>query len=542
MYSRFSSKLIGLSFLCIFLLNTTSVSAQAKDGSGWTSTSLIITVAILFLSVIGILTNNFISSEEQRLGKKAVIPSFFALLKSFFQKPMPSYVGSTPAVTLDKGFDIKLKGKAKQQLQEADITRYALQPTNFVGISPIPKVMVSVGDEVRAGDPIFFDKERPEIKYVAPVSGEFIELNRAAKRAIAEIVILADKEQRYRELPALDLAESSREEIVKYFLDSGLWPLLTQRPYDIVPDPQVVPSNIFVSTFDTAPLAPDNEFILKGQEAAFQKGLDVLALMTSGKVHLGLNANGASSSAFAQFDGVEKTYFRGAHPAGNVGIQMHHIAPVSNQKIAWTVGVQDVIAIGNTILHQRYSADRIIVLAGAAVSNPSYFKTKQGASLQELLKGQPIDHQRIIDGDVLSGKEKSASSYANFHADQITLLAEGDYYEMLGWLVPSKSKPSTSKTYPNFLFKDLQFDGDTNTHGERRAFVVSGQYEKMLPMDIYPQHLMKAIVTRDLEKIEGLGIYELSEEDVALCEFACTSKQPLQQILREGLELMREQG
>ncbi len=542
MFHTFSSiRFKTLLLVVLVILGSDTLFAQTAGGYGWVGTSLIIAAAVLLLSVIGILTNNFISNEEERFGQRTNTPLLPGFIQGLFQRPMPEYAKGKPSFSFSKGHDIKLKGSATKQLSAPDITRYALQPPNYRGIAPIPKLLVGVGDEVKAGDQVFFDKGNPDIKYVAPVSGEVIEVNRGAKRAITEIVILADKEQQYRELPSIDLSNCTREELVSYLLDTGLWPSIVQRPYDIVADPSAVPSNIFISTFDTAPLAPDNEFVIQGHEAAFQLGLNALSKLTDGKVYLGLNANAKSGSSFEAFDNAECVYFRGAHPSGNVGVQMHHIAPISNNKIAWTAGVQEVINIGYTIHSNAYNADRIIAIAGQMLNAPHYVKTKLGANISELLDTEEITDQRIIAGDPLSGIQKDKNGYVDAHADQLTIIEEGDKYELFGWLLPSL-KPSISRTYPNFLFKDMEFKGETNTHGEERAFVVSGQYEQMLPMDIYPQHLMKAILTKDLEKMEGLGIYELSEEDVALCEFACTSKQPLQKILREGLEMMRAQG
>ena len=273
--------------------------------------------------------------------------------------------------------------------------------------------------------------------------------------------------------------------------------------------------------------------------------MDVLNKLTNGKVHLGLNARGseAPSSIFTAAQGVETHWFHGKHPAGNVGIQIHHISPISSGEKVWTLGVQEVITLGKVFLEGRYYADRVVAVTGAELKEPSYIKTFTGAKIGELVKDNlNNDNIRLISGDVLSGTKKTEEQFLGFFDDQVTVVEEGDYYEMFGWLAPVTPRPSISRTFPNFLFPDLKFKADTNTHGEKRAFVVTGQYEQMLPMDILPQHLMKAIIIGDIERMEGLGIHELSEEDVALCEFACTSKQSLQKILRDGLDLIREQG
>lgn len=449
-------------------------------------------------------------------------------------------------VKLKKGFDILLKGEAAPEVREAtDARTFAIQPGNFAGVSPIPKLFVEAGQEVKAGDPLFFDKGQPDVKYASPVSGEVVAINRGAKRAIAEIVILADKEIKYREIPAFDYEKSSREELVRFLMEYGAWPHIRQRPFNVLADVGDTPVNIFISTFDTAPLAPDLNLAVEGRGEAFQAGLNVLNRLTSGKVYLGLDARSGKtpSNVFTQAANVEKRWFNGKHPAGNVGVQIHHVAPIGANDKVWTLGVQDVITLGALFSERRYNASRIVALTGAELNQPHYVRTYLGAKFDELIKGNlKQDHVRFISGDILSGEGKSADSYLNFHDDQVTVAKEGDYYEPFGWITPSRMRPTVSKTFFNFLAPSRRFEADTNTHGEKRAFVVTGQYDELLPMDIYPQHLMKAIITNDYEQIEGLGIYELVEEDVALCEFACTSKQPLQQILRQGLDLMHEQA
>ncbi|MDX1408116.1 MAG: Na(+)-translocating NADH-quinone reductase subunit A, partial [Saprospiraceae bacterium] len=437
------------------------------------------------------------------------------------------------------------EGSAKPEINTPQVTRFALQPPNWVGMAPIPKMVVEAGETVRAGEPVFYDKARSEVQYVAPVSGEVIEINRGAKRSIAEVVILADRETQYKEFnpPALDNA--TREQIVQFLLKSGGWTMLRQRPFDVIPPADSQPANIFISTFDTAPLAPDLNLVVEGRGEAFQMGLNVLNALTTGKVYLGLDARDGArpSEIFAGAEGVERHWFRGPHPCGNVGVQIHHIAPIAANKPVWTLGVQEVITLGALWSEKRFDATRIVALTGAPLDQPVYVKTQIGANLGDLLKEQGhLPGTRVISGNVLCGEKKPAQGYLNYYDQHVTVVKEGDQYELFGWLVPIEPRPSVSRTFPNFLMPDLTFEANTNTHGERRAFVMTGQYERMLPMDIYPQHLMKAIMIRDFERMEGLGIYELSEEDVALCEFACTSKVPVQAILRDGLEIMREQG
>jgi Na+-transporting NADH:ubiquinone oxidoreductase subunit A len=501
-------------------------------------------VLIAFFVLIQI-SDNLIRFEAKKTGIEGKGFSIFPHWGELLRPKTPAYAKGN-LVALNRGFDIKLEGSAPTtDMEDGKVLTFALQPKNFRGVAPIPKLVVEAGDSVKAGDHLFFDKTHTAIKYVAPVSGEVIAINRGDRRSILEVVILADKSQEYRELPAFDLEKSSWEDLVNFLLDSGGWSLLRQRPYDIVADPAHIPDNIFVSTFDTAPLAPDLNKVVHGRGEAFQKGLDILNKLTKGKVYLGLSANGETtpSSVFTGAKGVEQTWFMGKHPAGNVSIQMHHTAPITPKTIAWTLGVQEVITLGALLTERRFNAERIVALTGAELKAPKYVRTYLGANIGELLKGNLVDdHVRLISGDVLSGHKKQASQFLDFYDDQLTVLKEGDYYKTFGWLTPDLASPSASKALPGWLFPDTTYKADTNTRGEKRAFVVTGQYEEMLPMDIYPQHLMKAILTNDYEKMEGLGIHELIEEDVALCEFACTSKQPLQQILRTGLDMMHEQG
>lgn len=537
------------SLILALLFVSQFVFAQANDGGSPNITLIVImiVVVVIALAVIVQVADSMIRIEANKSGvdtEKANM-SLLPRLKEFFSPKKPAYVGATNFHSFKKGFDIKLEGAASGKVSTANVSTFAVQPPNFRGIAPIPKLTVAVGDNVKAGDQLFFDKSNPDINFPAPVSGEIIAINRGERRSITEVVILADKEQQYRELPEFDLENGNREELVQHLFATGAWPLLRQRPFDVMASPNEVPDNIFISTFDTAPLAPDLNVVVEGRGEAFQKGLDVLKKLTNGKVYLGLdgNSNSAPSSIFTEAKGVEKNYFQGKHPSGNVGVQIHHTAPITTKSMVWTLGVQEVITLGSIFTEGKYIAERVVALTGAQLNEPKYVRTHLGANIGDLLKGNIAgENVRIISGDVLSGQKKGTKNFIDTYDDQITVIEEGDYYEMFGWLLAAKSVPSASKSLPSALFKDTAYPGDTNTHGEKRAFVVTGQYESVLPMDIYPQYLMKAVLTNDYEKMEGLGIHELVEEDIAICEFVCTSKQPLQQILRTGLDMMNEQG
>ena len=528
-------------------LSATMLLAQSDKGlSGYMWTVVIVFVAMAALYGISTLLKNLMTVEAQKVGLDVSTKDFGVLpaASDIYKTSGPGGDKKGNFHHLKQGFDIKLQGEAKPELRKVHINRFGLKPTDFHGMSPIPKVEFEAGQTIKAGEVLFYDKKRPEIKYVSPVSGEFIELRRGAKRAISDLIILADKEIDYKKFNPPSIENADRSEIMAFLAESGGLSLINQRPFDLVPGLEDEPDNIFISTFDSAPLAPDMNLVVKGKEDAFQAGLDLLTKLTKGKVYLGVNGKDAKvSNAFAGAKNVEIHRFAGKHPAGNVGIQMHHVSPLLPGMKVWTLGVQEVITLGTLFVKGIFDARRVVALTGHECKENYYAETYIGASIQELLKDNiQGENVRIIDGDVLSGRTSEGDDFLSFRSDQLTVIPEGNQYELFGWLLPFKPRPSASNTFPNFLFPNYKFKVDTNTHGERRAFVVSGQYEEVLPMDIYPQHLMKAILAKDIEKMEGLGIYELTEEDVAICEFVCTSKAPLQEILRDGLDYIREQG
>ncbi len=533
----------------VLLLASSDLSAQpvGETGDNTLLMALLAVVLLIAFFVIIQVSDNLLRIEAGKIGGEGTRQvSLFPGFRDLFRPRLPAWVDG-PAYILSKGFDIKLEGAARPGVDEAaKALTFAIQPVDFRGLSPIPKLLVSEGDVVKAGDPLFFDKNHEAVRYAAPVSGEVIAIRRGERRAIQEVVILADKEQQYRTLPTLDPATAGRDELVAFLLDAGVWPMLRQRPFDVMADPQRIPDDIFVSTFDTAPLAPDLNFVVQGNESAFQQGLDVLGRLTAGQVHLGLDAGAANppADAFRRATGVRRHWFKGAHPAGNVGVQIHHVAPLGPGRCVWTMGVQAVITLGKLFTEQRFHAERLVALTGSELSTPTYVRTFVGANIGDLLKDRLPENGnlRIVSGDVLSGRKQSETGFLGYHDDQLTVLREGNEYQLFGWLLPDLSSPSASRALPGWVFPDSTYRADTNTKGETRAFVVTGQYEEVLPMDIYPQHLMKAILTNNYDRMEGLGIYELIEEDVALCEFVCTSKQPLQKILRQGLDMVNEQG
>jgi len=445
-------------------------------------------------------------------------------------------------IKLSRGFDIKLLGKpSPEHLNVTQPRLFALKPADVVGIGPIPKVLVELGSRTLAGEPLFYDKGDPRIKFSSPVSGEVSEIRRGAKRAITEIIISADREQEFHTFDRLDPSSCSRDEVVGLLLESGAWGLLKQRPFNTLADPDSTPRDIFISCFDTAPLAPDYNVLIEGKEDAFQHGLTVLGKLTSGDVHLGLGPH--SADVFQNADGVKTTSFSGPHPAGNVGVQIHHVAPINKGDVVWTIKPQDVAIIGKLFRDGILDTERTVALTGSETNQTGYFKTRIGASVDTLLSDQ-LKHEnvRCISGNPLTGTQIQKDGFLGLYDDQITVIEAGNKPEFLGWLVPSYKRPSLSRTFLSFLRPDKEYHVNTNNHGEERAFVMTNQYERVVPMDLFPQHLIKSILYSDFEQMEGLGIYEVVEEDLALCEFVCTSKQPVQQILRAGLDLVRLEG
>ena len=440
-------------------------------------------------------------------------------------------------IKLCKGLDIRLQGEAAKTIVDAPrAAEYAVSPLDFEGVTP--KMLVKVGDKVEAGSPLFFDKKRPEIIFTSPVSGEVTAVNRGEKRKILSVVVAADQETAYKQFPSLDLSSASREQIVELLLESGLWTMFVQRPYGVVASPSDMPKAIFVSAFDSAPLAVDYDFALASSHDALQKGFDVLRRLTDGKVHLSYNAKGQKP----EVKGVELHAFQGKHPAGNVGVQIHHIDPINKGEKVWTLNIQDVAILGRLFLTGKVDMTRVIAVAGSCVAEPKYYRVVAGASIESILGGKlSNEHARVISGNVLTGRAVEKGGFLGVNANQITVIPEGDDYELLGWAMPRFKKFSVSRAYFSWLFPWRKYNLDTNLNGGERAFVMNDLYEKYLPMDIYPVHLVKACIAGDLDKMENLGIYEVVEEDLTLCEFVCPSKIEFQQIIRNGINLMMKE-
>jgi Na+-transporting NADH:ubiquinone oxidoreductase subunit A len=447
-------------------------------------------------------------------------------------------------IRLKKGFDINMAGKAAPKIATIDQPEtFAIKPTDFQGIY-MPKMMVKEGDTVKAGTPLFHDKRHENIVFTAPVSGEVVQVKRGEKRKLLEVVILADKEVDYvsfNRYSVSDITGITREAAQQQMIDSGVWVNIIQRPFGIVADPQAKPKSIFISGFDSSPLAPDYGILFKGQEQYFQAGIDILKKFTSGHIHLNVHTSQELPSAFAQAKGAELNKFSGPHPSGCVGVQIHHIDPINKGDVVWTINPFGVIQIGKLFLNGVYDASRIIAVGGSEVKEPQYYKTYTGASVKKFLTGNlKQDHVRVVSGNVLTGTSIGTEGYVGFHDQQITVIPEGDYYEFLGWIKPTAAKLSYHRAFGlfSFLSPKKEFVLDSNTRGEPRAFVQTGVFEQVTPMDILPTYLLKSIMAEDFDEMEALGIYEVIEEDLALCEFVDVSKHNIQSILREGIDLM----
>jgi Na+-transporting NADH:ubiquinone oxidoreductase subunit A len=449
-------------------------------------------------------------------------------------------------ITIRRGYDIKLKGAAVKSITPLPVSSViSIKPSDYPKVTP--KLLVSPAERIEAGQCLFIDKHRPDLRFTSPVSGEIAEIGIGDKRRILEIRILPDKNNtRYIAFPKGDPSTLSRAALIERLIESGCWNYIRQRPYCLIANQEDTPKAIFISCFDTSPLAPDLSYIIDQEKENFATGIRALQLLSDGNLHIGLKAETTDPLINSLFAGIEQKhrhYFKGPHPAGNVGIQIHHIDPIQKGEVVWYVHPQDVMIIGRLFNEGHYRADRIIALTGSCIKQPRYVQVITGQYLHSIIGEEAnLDDTRIIQGNVLHGYTSSAEDFLSFYTNQITLIPEGKTPEFLGWLLPGLKKLSLSRTYFSWLNPKKTYSLNTNSHGEERAFVMTGQYDKVLPMNIYPVFLLKAILAKDVEKMEALGIYEVSEEDFALCEFVCTSKIKVQQIISEGLDLIREEG
>lgn len=443
-------------------------------------------------------------------------------------------------IKLRKGLDINLKGKAAAQVVSVKEPKfYALVPDDFTGVTP--KVVVKEQEYVMAGGPLFIDKNHPEVKFVSPVSGVVTSVERGARRKVMSITVEAAPEQDFEEFGKKAVSKLDGEAVKEALLNAGMFAFIRQRPYDVIADPTVAPKAIFVSAFDSNPLAPEFEIALKGEEVNFQTGLDALAKIA--KTYLSISVK-QKSAALTQAGNVTVTVFDGPHPAGNVGVQINHLAPVNKGETVWTIDPQAVIFIGRLFNTGRVDMTRTVAITGSEVLKPAYCKLKVGALLTDVLAGNVTTGKqlRYISGNPLTGKQISANGFLGAFHSQVTVIPEGnDVHEMLGWIMPRFNDFSTSRSYFSWLLGKKEYTLDARIKGGERHMIMSNEYDNVLPMDILPEYLIKAIIAGDIDRMEALGIYEVAPEDFAICEFVCSSKMELQRIVREGLDMLRRE-
>ena len=442
-------------------------------------------------------------------------------------------------IYLKKGLDLPINGEAAQTTKKVIVPDVvAVKPTDFRGL--VPKLLVREGDKVLAGTPVLADKMSQNILFTSPVSGTVAEVVRGEKRKLLEVRIKADADQEYVDFGAKKVADMSAEQIKEALLAAGLWPALVQRPYGIIANPEVKPKAIFVSAFSTAPLAADTEYVLRDEFDNIQTAVNALGKLTDGGVHFSLNSVNYSGTPFHKIENVIQHTFTGKPPAGNVGVQIHHIAPIRKGETVWTVSLVMLAAIGKLFNTGKYDLRRKIAVTGPMVENPAYVDGYPGISMKDLKDFyNPSYDLRFVSGDVLTGKSVGKEGFLGFFDNQVTILEEGDKYELLGWAKPFRPNLfSASRTYFSWLTPKKKYDMDTNLHGGPRAFVVNDVYGKVLPMELYPVYLLKACLANDIDKMEKFGIYEVLEEDFALCEYVCPSKIDIQQIITDGIALM----
>mgnify|MGYP001110219610 CR=1 FL=1 len=442
-------------------------------------------------------------------------------------------------IKIKKGLAIRLKGEADKSLSNAPRSRtFAIRPSDFHLFTP--KLVKKEGEKILAGETLFYSKNNQAITFSSPVSGTLTKIERGPKRVITCLTIEADQKDTFKDYGVKSPESLSSQEIKDHLLASGCWPFVKQRPYDVIANPEKAPKAIFISGYASAPLAADLDFTLQGKESELQAAVSALGKLTEGKVHVSVGKNG--NSPLAGLNGVILHKVSGPHPSGNVGTQINKIDPINKGEVVWTVSPQDLVIIGELLLTGKFNAERIVALVGSSVEKPRYFKTIAGSEIATIVydKGVSKDgNDRIISGNVLSGKQIQTDGNLDYYSNVVSIIPEGDDYELFGWTKPVFNKVSTSRALTfSWLNPNKKYDLNTNTNGEYRAFVTTGTYEKVFPLDIFPMQILKACMYQDLDEMEALGMYEVAPEDFALTEFVCVSKQPHQKIIRQGLDLM----
>ena len=446
-------------------------------------------------------------------------------------------------IRIKKGLDIKLVGEAETKTTDVNVSSvYAVKPENFHGITP--KLLAKEGTVVNAGQALFYSKSDERILFPSPVSGKVTEIVRGARRKVLAIKIAADKTLAYADFGIKNPASMSGDEVKAHLLHAGCWPFIKQRPYDVIANPNQTPKAIFISGYATAPLAGDLSYTLNGKTQEITTALEALSKLTAGNVHISTGKREAELFKDISLDNAIIHNVSGPHPAGNVSTHIAEIDPINKGEVVWVVEPTDLVVLGELFLTGKLNLERIVALTGSQFNAPHYVRVISGASIADVVRGGDLneDNTRLINGNPLPGNKTDKEGFLGFYDQQITAIPEGDDYEFFGWNKPVFDKVSTSRALTfSWLTPKKKYDLTTNTNGEHRAFVVTGSYEDVFPLDIYPMQLLKAFMYKDLDEMENLGGYEIAPEDFALTEFICVSKQPHQKIIREGLDLMNEE-
>ena len=445
-------------------------------------------------------------------------------------------------IKIKKGIDIHLVGEAKKEVKDYMPQLFAIKPHDFIGV--VPKMHVAEGDDVKVGTVLFHDKNNEGVFFTSPASGKVKAIVRGEKRVILQVVIESDGTFETIDFGKADPSKLSRNEIVEKLVQSGTWTMLRQRPYSTIAKTQDEPKCIAVSMFDTAPLAPDNNFIVKDQMAAIKAGVEALAKLTKGMVYLNVNSS-ETQQALASLNFSAKNVivpeFQGPHPTGNVSTQLNVLSPINKGETVWYTYAQNLIAIGNLFLNGVYDSSRVVAFTGSEVKEPMYYRTRIGADMSGLYENISSENVRIISGNVLTGKKINGENFLGYYDSQVTVIPEGDHYQLFGWLAPNFKKFTSTNTMGASLCKKSKKVLDTNLNGGIRPLIMTGNFEKVFPFDIYPMQLIKACIIKDIDQMEELGIYEIDAEDFALCEVIDPSKTAIQQIVRESLEMLRKE-
>ena len=440
-----------------------------------------------------------------------------------------------PHINIKKGHNIRIAGKPKKEIVDINHpATLAILPTDFKGVKP--KLIVNQGDEVKIGSPLFFDKTKPDVKWASPGYGKINNIEYGPRRVIQNIEILLNQEQEYIEHKSADIKNMDRSKVLAMILEANIFPVFRQRPFNTIPDPNVPPRDIFISAFDTSPLAVDLEMVLGTELENFQIGVDALNLLTDGKVYLTTQKDSVLSS----IQNVEINTISGPHPVGNVGIQIHHISHLKPGDIIWTLNAQDVVMLGKLFLIGRYDPSKVITVAGPSVKNPTHARINVGFPMKSLLEENLLanDH-RIISGNVLTGRKSSLDDYISYYDNTVSVISNEIKREFIGMLNPGTSSSRYSLT-PVFLsFTKLLFSFTTSQNGNHRAVVPINSWERVLPMDILPNELYRSVLAKDIEEMESLGLIECDDEDFALCSFACPSKTDVGSVIRKGLDMLQ---